>query len=58
MKNHPKGSLSLFLRHHIENAFQKLKRFRALPTRYDRLKVNDESTVALACWLLCCHYAK
>lgn len=40
------------LRHQVENAFRKLKRFRAVATRYDRLKINYESTVALACWLL------
>ncbi|MCP4376901.1 MAG: transposase, partial [bacterium] len=37
-----------------ENAFEKLKKYRAIATRYDKLKVNYESMVALACvmcWL-------
>jgi len=36
-------------RHLVENAFARLKHFRALATRYDKLKVNYEATVALAC---------
>ena len=41
-------------RHLVENAFEKLKKYRAIATRYDKLKVNYESMVALACvtcWL-------
>lgn len=36
------------LKHQVEYTFQKLKHFRAVAIRYDRLKVSDESTVALA----------
>ena len=39
-------------RHLVENAFASLKRFRALATRYDKLKRNYESIVAMACGLL------
>ncbi|MDO5640176.1 MAG: IS5 family transposase [Neisseria sp.] len=39
-------------RHLVENAFEKLKNFRAVATRYDRLKKHYESTVALACIVL------
>ena len=39
-------------RHLVENAFARLKHFRALATRYDKLKRNYESTVAMACSLL------
>ena len=42
------------LRHLVENAFARLKHFRAVATRYDKLKRNFEGTVALACafvWL-------
>lgn len=41
-------------RHLVENAFAHLKRFRAVATRYDKLKQSYENTVALACafiWL-------
>jgi transposase len=41
-------------RHLVENAFARLKHFRAIATRYDKLKRNYESMVALACaylWL-------
>ena len=41
-------------RHLVENAFARLKRFRAIATRYDKLKRNYTSMVALACaywWL-------
>lgn len=40
------------LRHQVENTFQRLKRFRAVATRYDRLKVHYEGMVALACCML------
>lgn len=39
-------------RHLVENAFARLKQFRALATRYDKLKRNYESTVAMACGIL------
>ena len=42
------------LRHLVENAFARLKHFRAIATRYDKLKRNFVSMVALACafiWL-------
>ena len=41
-------------RHLVENVFARLKHFRAIATRYDKLKRNFESLVALACgfiWL-------
>ncbi|MEC7118784.1 MAG: IS5 family transposase [Pseudomonadota bacterium] len=42
------------LRHLVENMFARLKHFRAIATRYDKLKRNFVSLVALACafiWL-------
>lgn len=41
-------------RHLVENVFARLKHFRAIATRYDKLKRNYASMVALACgfmWL-------
>lgn len=41
-------------RHLVENAFARLKHFRAVATRYDKLKRNFVSVIALACafiWL-------
>ena len=41
-------------RHLVENIFARLKHFRAIATRYDKLKRNYKSMVALACgfiWL-------
>ena len=38
-------------RHLVENAFEKLKKYRAIATRYDKLKANYESMVALACMM-------
>jgi len=41
-------------RHLVENAFARLKHYRAIATRYDKLKRNYESMVAIACaylWL-------
>lgn len=41
-------------RHLVENVFARLKHFRAIATRYDKLKRNYSSMVALACgfmWL-------
>ncbi|WP_180001184.1 IS5 family transposase [Acinetobacter sp. YH12255] len=43
------------IRHLIENSFCKLKHFRGIAARYDKLKGNYENAVALACifiWLL------
>jgi transposase len=40
------------LRHLVENAFARLKHFRSVATRFDKLKRNYEATVALACSLL------
>ena len=39
-------------RHLIENVFARLKHFRAIATRYDKLKRNYESMVALACGVM------
>lgn len=42
------------IRHLIENTFARLKHFRGIATRYDKLKQNYENSVALACifiWL-------
>ena len=41
-------------RHLVENAFAKVKQYRAVVTRFDKLKQNYKNTVALACayiWL-------
>jgi transposase len=41
-------------RHSVENAFARLKHFRAIATRYDKLKRNYQAMVAFACcfmWL-------
>ena len=39
-------------RHLVENVFARLKHFRAVATRYDKLKRNYESMVALACGVM------
>lgn len=39
-------------RHLMENTFARLKQFRAVATRYDKLKRNFESMVAIACGYL------
>ncbi len=42
------------IRHLVENTFARLKQFRGIATRYDKLKRNYENSVALACifiWL-------
>ena len=42
------------MRHLVENQFARLKHYRAIATRYDKLKRNFESMVAMACafqWL-------
>jgi len=41
-------------RHLVENAFARLKHFRGLVTRYDKLKRNNESVVAMACGFYGC----
>jgi transposase len=40
------------LRHLVENLFARLKHFRSIATRYDKLKRNYSSMVALACGYL------
>ncbi len=40
------------LRHLVENIFARLKHFRAIATRYDKLKRNYASMLALACGFL------
>jgi transposase len=39
-------------RHLVENVFARLKQYRAVASRYDKLKRNYESVVAMACTLL------
>ena len=39
-------------RHLVENVFARLKHFRAIATRYDKLNRNYASMVALACGYL------
>ena len=39
-------------RHLVENAFARLKQYRAIATQYDKLKRNYESMVAIACGYL------
>ena len=39
-------------RHLVENVFARLKHFRAIATRYDKLKQNFEGSLALACAFL------
>jgi len=41
-------------RHLVENVFARLKHFRAVATRFDKLKRNYQSVIAMACafmWL-------
>jgi transposase len=38
--------------HLVENAFERLKQHRAVATRYDKLKRNYESMMAMACGYL------
>lgn len=56
-RNSRKGNASLDrglyrYRHLVENAFARMKHYRAIATRYDKLKRNYESMVALACGFL------
>jgi transposase len=39
-------------RHLVENVFARLKQYRAIATRYDKLKRNYESTLTLACSMI------
>ncbi|WP_153014019.1 transposase, partial [Pseudomonas savastanoi] len=39
-------------RHLVENAFARLKHFRAAASRFDKLKRNYESVIAMACAFL------
>jgi transposase len=39
-------------RHLVENAFARLKHFRSIATRYEKLKRNYESIVFLACTVM------
>ncbi|KWS54195.1 IS5 family transposase, partial [Pseudomonas amygdali] len=39
-------------RHLVENAFARLKHFRAMASRFDKLKRNYESVIAMACAFL------
>ena len=51
-KDYDKGIYRL--RHLVENLLARLKHFRAIATRYDKLKRNYEAIVRLACiylWL-------
>ena len=48
-------------RHLVENIFARLKHYRAVASRYDKLRRNYESVVAMACaflWLPQCHQVK
>ena len=40
------------LRHLVENVFARLKHFRSIAPRYDKLKRNFTSMVAMACFYL------
>ena len=39
-------------RHLVENTFARLKHYRAVASRFDKLKRNYESVVAMACMIL------
>lgn len=56
-KNSRKGNTHMdgylyTLRHLVENTFARLKHFRAVATRYDKLKVHFRGFVILACCLI------
>ena len=42
------------LRHLVENVFARLKHFRSIATRYDKLARNFKSMLCIACTLICC----
>jgi transposase len=46
------------IRHLVENTFARLKQFRGVATRFDKLKRNYESSVALACIFIWLHLRK
>jgi len=39
-------------RHLVENAFARLKHFRAVATRFDKLKRNYQGVIAMACAIM------
>lgn len=39
-------------RHLVENVFARIKQYRGIATRYDKLKRNYEGTLALACCMI------
>jgi len=39
-------------RHLLENAFARLKQYRAVATRFDKLKRNYQGVVAMACAIM------
>lgn len=39
-------------RHLVENVFARLKHYRGIATRYDKLQINYASTLALGCCLM------
>jgi transposase len=39
-------------RHLVENTFARLKHYRAVASRFDKLKRNYESVIAMACMIL------
>ncbi|MPM68889.1 hypothetical protein SDC9_115824 [bioreactor metagenome] len=42
------------LRHLVENAFARLKHFRAIATRFDKLARNYKSMIRIACIFIWC----
>ena len=42
------------LRHLVENAFARLKHFRAIATRFDKLARNYQSMIYIACMFIWC----
>ena len=42
------------LRHLVENAFARLKHFRAIATRFDKLARNYQAMIYIACMLIWC----
>ncbi|SFM85537.1 Transposase DDE domain-containing protein [Nitrosomonas communis] len=53
LKDHADMDWGLYrYRHLVENAFARLKQYRGIEKRYDKLKRNYESMVAIACGYL------